>query len=156
MPVGRVTHVCLSDRRGTVKQPVPVGELRVEHGIVGDAHAGDWHRQLSVLDVRDVDGMRAKGIELAPGAFGENLLIEGVDLGSLGVGSRLQIGAAEIEITQIGKECHQRCAIYGRTGDCIMPRLGVFARVCQGGEVRPGEIVRVAHASPRVAASPER
>jgi molybdenum cofactor synthesis domain-containing protein len=117
----------------------------------GDAHAGPWHRQLSLLDQATVDAFsRAQGLTLAPGAFGENLRVCGVDLTSLGLGSRLRLGEqATIAITQIGKTCHQRCAIYEQTGDCIMPRMGVFARVEEGGRIAVGDVVAVEHIVPR-------
>jgi MOSC domain-containing protein YiiM len=125
------------------KQAVPSAELRKDLGLVGDAHAGSGHRQVSLLQESDIAGMRGQGFELAPGAFGENLVIDGLDWGKLEVGVCLQLGQAVLEITQIGKECHNRCAIYEQAGDCIMPRSGVFARVLRGGEVRPGTQVMV-------------
>lgn len=138
-----VLHVCTSVKKGTPKRAVPSIELRVDHGVTGDAHGGNWHRQVSLLDNAEIDTMRARGLDLKPGAFGENMVVRGLDLGALGLGSRLTIGPAELELTQIGKVCHHRCAIYHRTGDCIMPRAGVFARVLRGGEVRPETPVRV-------------
>ncbi len=148
---GTLLAVCVSARKGTVKRAVERARLLPEHGIEGDAHAGPWHRQVSLLDIGDIAAMRAQGLELEWGAFGENLVVEGVDLSRIGIGTRLEVGAAELEVTQIGKECHTRCAIYHRTGDCIMPRAGVFARVVRGGEVAPGEAVRVVRAVPREA-----
>lgn len=143
--VGRIAAVCLSEKKGTVKTAVSCAVLEAGRGFSGDAHAGDWHRQVSLLDTADIEMMRAKGLpDLAHGAFGENLVLDGVDLASLGLGSRLAVGAeAELEISQRGKVCHSRCAIYHRTGDCIMPRNGVFARVARGGEVAAGDQVRV-------------
>jgi len=142
---GRVEAVCLSEEKGTVKTAVPRAALEAGLGFVGDAHAGGWHRQVSLLDTADIESMRAKGLpDLAHGAFGENLVVAGVDLARLGLGSRLAVGAeAELEISQRGKVCHSRCAIYHRTGDCIMPRNGIFARVLRGGEVAAGDPVRV-------------
>lgn len=149
---GRILAICLSDRKGVQKAEVPEGKLVVEHGLDGDAHAGPWHRQVSLLEERDIESMRAKGLELEPGAFGENLVLSDVDLLQLGLGSVLEVGgAAEVSVTQIGKVCHTHCAIYEQTGDCIMPRLGVFARVLRGGDVRKGDAVRVKHAVPRSA-----
>jgi MOSC domain-containing protein YiiM len=150
---GRLLAVCRSTRRGVTKEPVEMGLLRAGHGLEGDAHAGDWHRQLSLLDAGDIRDMEAKGIELAPGAFGENLIVTGLDTTSLGVGSRLAVGDAELRITQIGKECHERCAIYVTTGDCIMPRRGLFAEVLRGGRVAAGTPVEVLETVLRTAAS---
>ena len=147
---GNVLSICISDRKGIPKTEAPDAQLLVDHGIEGDAHAGPWHRQVSLLDSRDIETMRAKGLDLAPGAFGENLVVAGVDLALLGLGSRLRVGAAaELSITQIGKTCHDHCAIYEQTGDCIMPRLGLFARVFEPGLVRPGDAVTVLEVVPR-------
>ncbi len=142
MSAGLVAAVCVSPRKGT-KRAVDEAALRQGHGIEGDVHAGAWHRQVSLLDEADVDGMRAGGLDLEAGDFGENLLLRGVDLASLGIGSRLAVGGAELEVTQVGKVCHSRCAIYAAAGDCIMPRAGVFARVEAAGRVRPGDPARV-------------
>lgn len=136
-----VEAICVSERKGTAKAPVPAALLQADHGIVGDAHAGKWHRQVSLLSADKVDAFRAQGAEVAPGAFGENILIRGLDCRSLPVGAQLRIGQALLEITQIGKECHSHCAIYHQVGDCIMPREGVFARVLEGGPIAPGEEV---------------
>lgn len=149
MTTGKILHVCASDKKGTPKTALPSVTLQVNHGIVGDAHAGNWHRQISLLDDADIDTLRAKGLDPQPGAFGENLIIRGVDLGALGIGSRLQTGDAELELTQLGKVCHNRCAIHHRTGDCIMPRVGIFARVLRGGEVKPFAPVHVLALVPR-------
>ncbi len=142
-------HVCVSARKGIPKHAVGRMELRAGHGIVGDAHAGDWHRQVSLLDQADIDLMEEKGLNLAPGAFGENLVVHGLDFADLGIGTRIAVGEAELEITQIGKVCHTRCAIYEATGDCVMPRAGVFAEVRRGGDVAPGAPVRVLEHVPR-------
>jgi molybdopterin adenylyltransferase len=136
--IGKIKYVCLSEKKGTTKQVVGSANMVENFGFEGDAHAGDWHRQVSLLDEADIDSMRAKGMKLKPGAFGENLVLEGVDLETVGIGSRLAIGDSEIEITQVGKVCHTRCQIYQLSGDCIMPRLGLFAKVNRGGEVTPG------------------
>jgi molybdenum cofactor synthesis domain-containing protein len=142
---GRVMAVCSSERKGERKRPVAHAVLRVDHGVEGDAHAGPWHRQVSLLAAEDVAAMRARGLpDLQSGDFGENFVIEGLDPGRLGLGSRLELGGdAEIEVTQIGKTCHARCAIYHKTGDCIMPTRGLFARVLRGGPVRAGDRVNV-------------
>lgn len=141
--MGRLVSICVSQRKGVTKTPVPEARVEIDHGIVGDAHAGPWHRQVSLLAQADIDSMRAKGLELLPGAFAENLVVDGLRLEHLGVGSRLSVGEVELEITQLGKECHQRCAIYWQTGDCIMPRLGLFARVRRGGTLRAGDPVTI-------------
>ncbi|MFH1726312.1 MAG: MOSC domain-containing protein [Elusimicrobiota bacterium] len=142
MPPGKVIAVCLSPRKGVRKREVRTALLVEGHGMEGDAHAGPWHRQVSLLSRESVDTMRAKGLNVSPGSFGENVTTEGVSLTSLRPGQRLRIGMeALLEITQIGKECHDRCAIYRQVGDCVMPREGVFARVLRGGEIRAGDAV---------------
>ena len=138
---GKVVAVCISSSKGERKTPVAAVELREEHGIVGDAHAGPWHRQVSLLARESIDKMRALGLDVTTGDFAENLTTEGVDLLALPIGTRLSVGAAELEVTQIGKECHTRCAIYHQAGDCVMPKEGIFARVLRGGIVRPGDEV---------------
>ena len=151
MSTGTITAICLSRAKGERKTPVAAATLVANHGIEGDAHAGDWHRQVSILAAADVDAMRAQGLPaLKAGDFAENLVVSGLDLDGLGLGSRLRIGAAaELIVTQIGKVCHTRCAIYEQTGDCIMPRKGLFARVLQGGVVRTGDAVTIVQAVPR-------
>lgn len=131
----RILSVNISKATGEPKVPVPSVTLRADHGIEGDVHAGDWHRQVSLLAEEDVDVMRQKGVELEFGDFAENITTKGIDLAALPVGSRLSIGEAVLEVTQIGKECHRGCAIMQQVGDCIMPRRGVFARVVKGGMV---------------------
>jgi len=143
MSDGRLLHVCISATKGIAKHEIPSATIQVEHGMEGDAHAGDWHRQLSLLAHLDIESMRAKGLTLKPGAFGENLVIDGLDTDDLGVGSLLRVGEVLLELTQIGKVCHTRCAIYYTTGDCIMPRNGLFARVLEGGVLVPGVPVEV-------------
>jgi len=149
MHAGTVLHVCVSERKGTVKTPVPAARLREDHGVEGDAHAGPEHRQVSLLSDADIETMRARGLNLQPGAFGENLVVVGVALEKLGIGTRLRIGPAELEITQVGKVCHQHCAIFYQAGDCIMRRSGLFARVMTGGAIAPGAPVTVARLVPR-------
>jgi molybdenum cofactor synthesis domain-containing protein len=146
---GRIAWVCLSERRGTPKRPVDRGVLVDELGLEGDGHAGYGHRQVSLLAVADVDELRQEVPELSPGDFGENLLVEGLDLGALGAGSRLVIGEAELEITQVGKCCHEPCAISRRAGRCVMPEAGLFARVTRGGPVQPGAGISVVERVPR-------
>lgn len=133
-----LVSINVSSVKGTQKKPVDRATLAVDHGIMGDAHAGSWHRQLSLLAEEDIDTMRGKGVELAWGDFAENLTTRGVDLAALPVGSRLFIGEAELEVTQIGKECHHGCEIFRIVGDCVMPRRGIFAKVLVGGEIGRG------------------
>ena len=146
---GTILNVCVSTRKGTPKRSVDRVFLRRHHGLEGDAHAGIWHRQVSLLDESDISDMKAKGLNLKPGAFGENLVISGLDTRNLGIGSRLRVDEAEVEISQIGKVCHTRCAIYYQAGDCIMPRHGLFASVTRDGAVRTGSEVQVVRSLPR-------
>jgi len=140
----KILATCISKNKGERKTPVDSVELRPEHGIVGDAHAGDWHRQVSLLAQESINKMRDMGLDVDKGDFAENLTTEGIELVSLPVGTRLQIGATLLEVTQIGKECHNKCAIYYQAGDCVMPKEGIFAKVIEGGVVKPGdEITRV-------------
>ena len=136
---GTVRAVCISPEKGTEKKPVEKGVLIPGFGIGNDAHAGSGHRQVSLLSYDSVMEFNRKGAEVTDGAFGENLLVEGIDLKALPVGSVLKTGTAVLRTTQIGKECHSSCVIRQRTGDCIMPREGIFAEVLEGGEVRPGD-----------------
>jgi MOSC domain-containing protein YiiM len=133
----RILSLNVSRLPGEQKKPVPGRRvtLKENHGIVGDAHARDWHRQVSLLADEDVDTMRGKGVQIGYGDFAENVTTRGVDLSALPVGTRIRLGEAELEVTQIGKECHAHCAIYRAVGDCVMPRRGIFARVLKGGEV---------------------
>lgn len=145
---GKILAICTSEKRGVVKSPVPEAELRPDHGIVGDAHAGNWHRQVSLLATESIAKVKTVLPELADGAFAENVVTVGVDLKNLPIGTRLNLGETVLELTQIGKKCHQGCAIRTATGDCVMPREGIFCRVLVGGIIRPGDPVRVepAHA----------
>ncbi|GAB4228871.1 MAG: MOSC domain-containing protein [Deltaproteobacteria bacterium] len=138
---GKVIAVCTSERKGEKKRPVPSVTLVPDLGVERDAHAGPWHRQVSLLAVESIAKMRAKGLSVGPGDFAENITVEGVDLVGLKPGDRLLAGEALLEITQIGKECHNRCAIYYQAGDCVMPKEGVFARVLRGGTLRAGDPV---------------
>lgn len=140
---GTITAVCISTAKGERKTPTTTAELRPEHGLVGDAHAGPWHRQVSLLARESIEKMRALGLEVSNGDFAENLTTSGIDLLALPIGTRLQAGSARLEVTQIGKECHTRCAIYYQAGDCVMPKEGIFARVLSGGTVRPGDEIAV-------------
>ena len=139
LPKGKVRAVCISEAKGTQKHEVDEVYLEKEHGIVGDAHAGKWHRQVSLLAAESI----AKTQELANGDFAENIVTEGIVLYTLPVGTKLQIGEAEGEVTQIGKECHHGCAIRELAGDCVMPREGIFIRVNKPGKVRPGDEIKV-------------
>lgn len=130
-----IVSINISSAAGVRKDPVDEAELRVDHGIVGDAHARNWHRQISLLADEDVESMRGKGVELDPGIFAENLTTRGVDLSALPIGTRLYVGDAELELTQVGKECHHGCAIFQAVGDCVMPRRGVFVKVIKGGRI---------------------
>ena len=132
----KVEAVNISDAKGVAKHEVAEIVLRENFGIEGDAHAGPWHRQVSLLAGEAIDAMKAKGLSLVPGAFGENIVTRGVDWSRAKVGGTIVIGAVEMEITQIGKECHSHCAIYTSAGECIMPRQGVFARILKGGKIR--------------------
>ena len=139
-----IRAVCISERKGEQKHPVESIKLLPHHGIVGDAHAGDWHRQLSLLAQESVDRLQEKvPFPLLPGAFAENILCEGIQLSALPVGTRLRIGTALCEVTQIGKECHADCAIRRQAGDCVMPREGIFAVVLEAGEAKAGDEVSV-------------
>ncbi len=135
----RIVAVCVSRNKGEKKTPVAQVELRPGHGIVGDAHAGSWHRQVSLLAIESIRKMQDMGLAVDAGDFAENLTTEGVELVTLPLGARVRIGNALLEITQIGKECHTRCAIYDQAGDCVMPKEGVFARVVKGGKVQAGD-----------------
>ena len=140
---GQLIAVCLSHRTGERKTPVAQVELRENHGIVGDAHAGDWHRQVSLLAKESIDTMRVQGLDVDNGDFAENLTTKGIDLPQLPLGTRFAIGPCRLELTQIGKECHTRCAIYHQAGDCVMPKEGIFARVLCGGVIRPGDPIEI-------------
>ena len=140
---GRVVAVSASARKGEKKVPVPSVTLVPEHGVRGDAHAGPGTRQVSLLAEESIAKMRKKGLAVGPGDFAENVTVEGIVLPALAIGTRLRVGEALLEITRIGKECHERCAIFLQAGDCVMPREGVFARVVSGGKVAAGDAVEV-------------
>lgn len=140
---GIIEAVCVSSNKGERKTPVPRVTLLPNHGIAGDAHAGAWHRQVSLLALESIEKMQRLGLAVDAGDFAENITTKGVDLVSLPLGTRLLLGETVLEVTQIGKECHNRCAIYYQAGDCVMPKEGIFARVLRGGEVKPGDAVAV-------------
>jgi MOSC domain-containing protein YiiM len=140
---GEVVAVCISDRKGIAKKPIAEGLLKVDWGIEGDAHAADWHRQVSLLAIESIDKMRTKGLNVRPGSFAENITTQGIELYTLPIGAQLRLGSALVEVTQIGKECHTRCAIFEAAGDCVMPREGIFVKVLEQGAVRAGDAVEV-------------
>ncbi|MGD2185873.1 MAG: MOSC domain-containing protein [Desulfobacterales bacterium] len=140
----KIVSIATSKKKGTRKKTVAEAYLKKEHGLEGDAHAGSWHRQVSFLASEEIDSARQKGLEVTFGDFAENIATTGVDWKNIPVGTRVRLGEdALVEITQIGKECHNRCAIYYKAGDCIMPREGVFARVLQEGTIRCGDPVSI-------------
>lgn len=141
--MAKVAAVCISEKKGTMKHEVPEVFVKKEHGIIGDAHAGNWHRQVSLLGKESVDKMRRDFPDIPVGAFAENILTEGITLYELPVGTRLRVGKPLLEITQIGKECHASCAIRQQVGDCVMPREGVFAIVLEEGTIRGGDVITI-------------
>mgnify|MGYP001590554558 CR=1 FL=1 len=141
---GVVVAVSVSLKKGMRKTNVDRVELKTDFGIVGDAHAGTEKRQVSLLAKESIEKMRAKGLDVVPGNFAENITTEGIDLAGLSIGSKLKIGSDVLmEVSQIGKECHKRCGIYYQAGDCVMPREGIFARVLKGGIIKPKDEVNV-------------
>ncbi len=139
--MGVIKGICISEKRGTAKHEIEEAILAKDWGIQGDAHAGHWHRQVSLLSYEKIEEFRKKGADIELGAFGENLIVSGYDFRNLVVGTRFQCGEAVLEMTQIGKECHSHCEIYKRMGECIMPREGVFAIVLHGGTIRKGDLL---------------
>ena len=140
---GQVKAISISKEKGIPKTNVPEADLQAGLGVIGDAHADGGHRQVSLLAAEQIDRMREKGASVSPGEFAENITTQGLDLRTLKVGSRLRVGAAEIIVTQFGKQCHGRCAIYERVGDCIMPREGIFARVIASGRIKVGDTIEL-------------
>ena len=139
--MGVIKGICISEKRGTATHEIEEAILAKDWGIQGDAHAGHWHRQVSLLSYEKIEEFRKKGADIELGAFGENLIVSGYDFRNLAVGTRFQCGEAVLEMTQIGKECHSHCEIYKRMGECIMPREGVFAIVLHGGTIRKGDLL---------------
>ena len=140
---GTILAISISEKKGQKKHNIESAELRVEHGMVGDAHAGNWHRQISLLGIKSIELMKAKGADVKPGDFAENITVEGIVLYDLPVGTKLQLGDQVIlEVTQIGKECHSGCEIQQQVGSCIMPTQGIFAKVLQNGTIRVGDTVQ--------------
>lgn len=144
--MGKVMAVCRSEAKGTQKQNIGKGVFKVDHGLVGDAHAGNWHRQVSLLSFDKVEDFRAKGADVDYGAFGENLVVEGIDFKTLPVGTHLKCNEVEMEVTQIGKKCHSHCEIFKVMGDCIMPREGIFVKILHEGEIAVGDDLQVVEA----------
>lgn len=145
--MGKIMAVCISEKRGTQKKNIDKVRLIENFGLEGDAHGGNWHRQVSLLSYEKVRAFEEKGISVEDGAFGENLLVEGFDFKTLPVGTRFRCGEVLLEMTQIGKECHSHCEIYQAVGDCIMPREGVFARVLHGGMIQIGDELEIVPSS---------
>ena len=141
--MSKVLVICISKHKGTLKNEVSEANFIEEFGIEGDAHAGKWHRQVSLLAFEKIDDFRNKGGNVDFGAFGENLVVDGIELHKLPVGQQLQVGEVLLEVTQIGKECHDKCAIYYQVGRCIMPAYGIFTKVLNGGEITLGEEVEL-------------
>ena len=141
--MGKVIAVCTSPAKGTQKKNIGSGAFIEDFGIEGDAHAGKWHRQVSLLSYDKIEEFRARGAEVADGAFGENLVVEGIDFKTLPAGTRFQCNDVVLELTQIGKECHHGCEIFQKMGDCIMPREGVFTKVIKGGSISAGDWMEI-------------
>ncbi|MBW2481375.1 MAG: MOSC domain-containing protein [Deltaproteobacteria bacterium] len=143
--MGRVVAVSISDRKGVKKANVTSVRLLEDHGIENDAHAGKWHRQVSLLAIESIAKIRNKGLDVSPGEFAENITTAGIRLWELPIGNCLKLGAEVVaEVTQIGKQCHNRCAIFHQVGDCVMPREGIFVRILQGGMIKPGDRIEFA------------
>ena len=140
--MGIIKAMCTSAKKGTAKKTVCSATLVVGHGIEGDAHAGKWHRQVSLLSWQAIEAFKARGAIVTHGCFGENLVVDGIDFATLPVGTRLSCNDVLLEVSQIGKECHTKCEVFRKTGDCIMPKKGIFTRVIKGGKVKTGDTVR--------------
>ena len=145
--MGKILGICISEKRGTQKHQVDSAEIAAGWGIEGDAHGGNWHRQVSMLSYEKIEEFRSRGAKVEFGAFGENLIVEGYDLKTLPLGTRFKAGNAVLELTQVGKECHSHCQIYKVMGDCIMPREGVFTKVIEGGEIKVGDEINICETS---------
>lgn len=141
--MGTVMAICISEKRGTQKQPIEQAELIENFGIKEDAHAGNWHRQVSLLSYETIEAFKTRGANVQDGAFGENIVVSGMDLIRLPVGTAMRCGDVRLEVTQIGKECHSHCEIYHKMGECIMPSNGIFAKVLQGGWIKTGDEISV-------------
>ena len=143
MAVGEIIGINISEQRGTQKKEIPEVDLIKGFGLENDAHGGNWHRQVSLLSFEKITEFNERGARVGNGAFGENIIVSGIDLRVLPVGSQIRIGQAELVVTQIGKECHKHCQIYARVGDCIMPREGIFAVVVAEGHIKKGDQLEV-------------
>ena len=137
--MSKVRAICISEKKGTAKVQVPKAEFIEDFGIKGDAHAGKWHRQVSLLAFEKIEDFRADGGNVDFGAFGENLVVDGIELNKLPIGQKIKIGEVLLEVTQIGKKCHDKCQIYYQVGECIMPKNGIFTKVLNGGNVKVGD-----------------
>lgn len=140
---GEIKAICISEKRGTQKAEINEAEFITDFGIENDAHAGKWHRQVSLISQERIDEFKAKGAQVEPGAFGENVIVEGYDFKTLPIGTKFKCGDIILELTQIGKECHSHCEIFKQVGDCIMPREGVFTKVINGGHMKKGDILEI-------------
>lgn len=142
--MGRVVSINISEKKGVIKVPVNKAEIKIDHGIVGDAHAGNWHRQISMLAEESIDKMKNKGFNhLKFGDFAENITTQGIEVHTLPIGTALKIGDCEVEVTQIGKKCHGGCEIKKLTGDCIMPREGIFVKVIKEGTIQVNDNIEI-------------
>lgn len=141
--MGNIVAICMSEKKGTQKREIEEINLIENFGLEGDAHGGNWHRQVSFLSYESIEEFKKKGAEVDFGSFGENLIIKGIDFSKLHVGTRVTGDNFEMEVTQIGKECHTRCSIYYTMGDCIMPREGIFAKVLTGGNIKKGDNIAI-------------
>lgn len=137
--MGRIVAICKSERKGTVKKRIAEGNLVEGFGLEGDAHGGNWHRQISLLEVTKIDDFNKEGGNVVFGDFGENIVIEGIEVDKLPIGTQIKIGEAVLEVTQIGKKCHNECEIFHRVGRCIMPVYGTFAKVIKGGHIKEND-----------------
>lgn len=139
---GTIIAVSISKNKGEKKKNVDVGKLKLNFGLEGDAHAGSWHRQVSLLSLESIEKMKSKGADVYPGDFAENITTEGILLNELPIGSKLKLGKkAIVEVTQIGKKCHQRCDIYYSVGNCVMPKEGIFVKVLEEGDIHPKDVI---------------
>jgi MOSC domain-containing protein YiiM len=146
--MARIVSVNISEKKGMRKKSVSSANIKKDFGIEDDGHAGKWHRQVSLLAVESIKKMTEKGLDVGPGDFAENLTTEGIELFTLPIGTKIIVGdLVEMEVTQIGKICHDRCAIYYQAGDCVMPKEGIFVKVLKGGEIRPGDAISVVNAN---------
>lgn len=141
--MSKLIAICTSEKKGTSKTMIKEANVIEDFGIENDAHAGKWHRQVSLLALEKIEDFKNKGADVDFGAFGENLVVEGIELDKLPIGQKIKVGEIELEVTQIGKKCHDKCAIYYQVGQCIMPSNGIFTKVLKGGKVKVGEEITV-------------